>query len=987
MQRQFNRLKDRVSTLSNHHQKFIRVIEKYGELLIDRLEEKGRIEKVHLWKKAYNLSEEMDIVADVARDEKEKSIFLGCYYAFQILHMNLNSVDVLMWNLTRTEDKIPVYKQFMLDVGRQFRLLTSAYMKKIIDSHFSSENSFEYTFSSVGSLAHQDDLDVGIIDNGSGQRAEFNKAIGKLRNEMLKWALEMHLYLSEHVGEQTFSASINEYRDLLDKEIGDFVIISEMLMAVPILGSNRLFYEFVRKVIRRYYFHPNRDNIYHEGYIRSIIGEVRSLLSRQIHDDMLHLKNDGLRMLLGVILAGRTIFRIYHGNRWDVLAVLMQRDSQRKSLYQELEKAVTFLEVFRHMYQLFVAQEEEIYLDDPNVTEQMELVARTLGYDDFGAIKAWDHLLIHYHEIVQQSKEVSGKLLEEVTQHLKSISIFNPMIKGTWDKDPYRSYPGNVAIDFLRKSAFFKYSEFWDDVLEAIADDKSHVLVNFINDLCKLKPRYQELIIKKYSESSERSIYTMINFLIQLSRNKRKYDCEHLYERFNHSFLQQISENDERSIQLTKVFNQFPGVINDYLLTLDAKDQQRFMGLLDGELWSKEEFASKKRLVYLCKLHFSNSHYFKRFFVRVIGKYPEYIQYLQDVIALEQIAKGFLGSVDSVQPFKEKKKQLGHYYDLEFLRIGLETIHGAPIEKINEEFTEFSDTYLQSLFDICKKSVDEHIGKKISTKDLFAVFVAGGHAREQAFDDDYDIIMFLNDTDEEIKEYVTKIVMKMNAEIIKRGIMPHYRFANIFGEFVTLLDELDAYFDGKDEDTFIDKSQILGARMIVGSTKFEKSFAERIVKPHIFYKRENYIAPMIAEIESRHRHNLIDDSSYANIKETTGGLRDIEMVLLIYKAKYELSEPINRKLVESIYKIDPCDDFNFLIKASNFLKNLRDLYRLTVAAEDELNFDYLDRVAHIMGFENSPSYPAAQKLKDKYLECTEQVSSTINKLIDNMRVL
>lgn len=984
MQRQFNRLKDRVSTLSNHHQKFIRMIEKYGELLIERLEEKGRIEKVHLWKSAYNLSEEMDIIAGVARDEKEKSIFLGCYYAFQILHMNLSSVDVLMWNLTRTDDKIPVYKQFMLDVGRQFRLLTSTYMKKIIDSHFIPEKDFEYTISSVGSLAHQDDLDVGIIDNGASQRDEFNKVIGKLRNEMLKWALEMHMYLSEHVGEQTFSASIGEYRNLLDNEIGDFVIISEMLMAVPILGSNRLFYEFVRKVIRRYYYHPNRDNIYHEGYIRSIIGEVRSLLSRQIHEDMLHLKNDSLRMLLGVILAGRTIFRIYHGNRWDVLSVLTQRDSERKELYMELEKAVTFIEVFRHLYQLFIAQEEEIYLDDPNVSEQMELVAKTLGYKDFGAVKAWDHLLIHYHEKVQHAKEVSGRLLDGVTQHLKSISIFNPMIKGTYDKDPYRSYPGNVAIDFLRKSAFFKDSEFWDDVLETLSDEKSHVLVNFIHDVCKLKQRHQDFIIRKYSESAKRSFYTMINFLVQLSRNKRKYNCEGLFIRFNEAFLEQISKADDRSIQITKVFNQFPRLINDYLSTLKANDQRRFMGLLDGELWSNEELASKERLEYLCKLHFSNSHYFKRFFVRVIGNYPEYIQYLQDVIALEQIAKGFLGSVDSVQPFKDKKQQLGHYYDLEFLRVGLETIHGAPIEKINAEFTEFSDTYIQSLFDICKKSVDEQIGRKISTKDLFAIYVAGGHAREQAFDDDYDIIMFLNDTDDEIKNYVTKIVMKMNAEIIKRGIMPHYRFANIFGEFVTLLQDLDEYFKGNDEDTFIDKSQILGARMIVGSTKFGKSFEERIVRPHIFNKRQKYIEQMIGEIESRHRHNQTEASGFANIKETKGGLRDIEMVLLIYKAKYELREPINRKLVESICKIDPTDEFCFLIKASNFLKNLRDLYRLTVAAEDELNFDYLDRVAHIMGFENSRKKSAAQKLKEKYIECTEKVSETIKILIVNI---
>ena len=71
--------------------------------------------------------------------------------------------------------------------------------------------------------------------------------------------------------------------------------------------------------------------------------------------------------------------------------------------------------------------------------------------------------------------------------------------------------------------------------------------------------------------------------------------------------------------------------------------------------------------------------------MRVIGNYPEYIQYLENTLTLEQIAKGFLGNIDSLPEFHDKKKQLGNYYDLEFLRVGLETIRGAPIEKINTE--------------------------------------------------------------------------------------------------------------------------------------------------------------------------------------------------------------------------------------------------------------------------------------------------------------
>jgi len=985
MQRQFNRLKERVGILSNHHQKYIRTIEKYGELLIERLEEKGRIEKVHLWKYAYNLSDEMDIIADVAIDEKEKSIFLGCYYAFQILHLNLRSIDVLIWNLTRTDDKIPVYKNFMLDVGKEFRDLTSTYMRKIIDLNLRENQGVEFNIISVGSLAHQDDIDIGIIDDGQPQRSELNRVIGKLRNEMLKWAIEMHLYLSEHVGEENYSASIDEYRELLDQDVGDFVIISEMLMSFPILGSQRLYKEFIRKVNNRYYFHPNRENKYHEGYIRGIIGEVRSLLLRQMHENMINPKDDGLRMLMGLALAGRTVFRVYHGNRWDILAALRQRDPGRKELYKNLEDAITFLEVFRHIYQLFVAQEEEIYLDDPSVNEQMQSVARTLGYRDFGAITAWDHLLIHYHEKIQLAKDVAEKLLDDVAAHLRSISIFTTMVKGSWEPDQYRNYAGNLAVDFLKKSAFFKESKFWDDVLEALADKDGHVLENFIKDLRSLKPAFQDLIIQKYCQSAQRSFYSMIYFLVLLAKNKSRLKCEDLVIKFNDYFLEEAATIENRVVRLTKVFHQYPGLVNDYLMTLRTDDQIKFYHLLDGELWSKEETISKKTLENLCRLHFENSHYFRRFFVRVIENYPEYIQYLQDTAALEQIAKGFLGSVDNSPDFANKKKLLGNYYDVEFLRVGLETIQGAAIERINADFTDFSDTYLQTLFDICKKSVDEKSGETISTRDLFAIFVAGGHAREQAFDDDYDILMFLRDPDEQIKKYVTKIVVKMNAEIIKRGTMPHYRFTDTFGDYVTLIHDLDDYFSQSHEDLFIDKSQILGSRMIVGSTKFENYFEQRIIKPHIYDRCDEYIDQMIQEMKSRRLDKRNVQHGDRNIKETPGGLRDIEMVLLMYKAKYQLREPINKKLVEKICLINPNHQFCFLAEAFNFLKNLRDLYRLTISAEDVLNMEYLQRVALIMRYTDAHNGTAAEQLIEKYHQCTQQVTEAIDSLIIDLK--
>ncbi|MBN1154328.1 hypothetical protein JXB12_05340, partial [candidate division KSB1 bacterium] len=136
MQPKLNILKQRFSNLSNHHQKFLRIIETHGESLVDRLESKGKIDDVHLWKISSNFSDEMDCIIDVADDLQEKLTFLGCYHAFQILHLNIRSIDLLMSDLAQSNDKLSVYKNFMLDVGKQFQQLTATYMDKVMNLFF-----------------------------------------------------------------------------------------------------------------------------------------------------------------------------------------------------------------------------------------------------------------------------------------------------------------------------------------------------------------------------------------------------------------------------------------------------------------------------------------------------------------------------------------------------------------------------------------------------------------------------------------------------------------------------------------------------------------------------------------------------------------------------------------------------------------------------------------------------------------------------------
>jgi len=976
----FLKLRDRVAFLGNHHQKYIRSIETHKDRLIEGLEAKGKIDQVHLWKSAPNLSEEMDVILELGDTIEEKLAFLGCYYGLQFLHMNLRLTDVLQLNLTTARDRTEVFRDFIIHSGLEFRALTANYMRRLLDLFVPETERPEFVICGVGSRSDQDDIDIGIVDDGSERRDEFNKAVGKLRNEMLKHASCLHFYLSEHVVKQGYSASISDYRDLLDKEIHDFIILTEMLGAAPILGSLKLFDQFKREITWRYHYAPHQDNKYHEAYLRGILGEVRSLLIRPMQPDSIHLKDDGLRLLKSMIYVKKTIFRIDKVNPWDILRGLREKNPASKQLYDDLERALTFLDVFRHLYQLFVVQEEEIQLGDPNIADEMALVAQCMGYKNVGAVKGWDHLLIHYHESVQLAKDTVRILLESVTEHLKSITIFSSLAQTRRNQpDAPAKSKRNLAVDFIKASRFFRGTKFWDDVLETLEANNGALLHRFVHDFALLEGRYRRKLIEKYGSTGQYAFYALISLLVIVAKYQRGPEYQKLFDELNDSFLDTAAVSEGRTSKLSKLFFQYPQLINSYLMRLNEDQLIPFEKLLEDGAGTAEA-ASGARLKTLCQLHHSNSRYFRRYFTRVIRKRPEYVQYLDDLDKLRQIAHGLLGNVDYVAGSSEKKEMLADYYDLEYLRVGLETLRGVPISTTNAEFTEFSDTFLQVLFDIDKQCVDEEMGGKVATRDLLAIFVAGGHAREQAYDDDYDLIILLNSKDEQMRRYCDRIANRMNSDILKRGTLPHYRLTDHFGHYVTLVDELELLFMRDGPEVFIDKSQILGSRMIIGSTKFGKEFEDRIIRPYIFNCSGKYIAQMIAEIRSRHLNEIGKRGDAINVKEGLGGLRDIEMILLAYKAKYGLREPIDRKLVKTLCEVE-CrhkKDFETLSLSFDFLRSARDAYRLIVSADNIFHPEYMDMPAGVLGFGHPDEFIAA------YRNCTTQVAGIIERMIADL---
>ena len=139
---------------------------------------------------------------------------------------------------------------------------------------------------------------------------------------------------------------------------------------------------------------------------------------------------------------------------------------------------------------------------------------------------------------------------------------------------------------------------------------------------------------------------------------------------------------------------------------------------------------------------------------------------------------------------------------------------------------------------------------------------------------------------------------------------------------------------------------------------------------------------MVNEIESRHIHFTGKNTDMINIKETTGGLRDIEMILCIIRTFYQIRETSNFKLMIIIQSLLPefSKDFQKLFHAYEFLRKIRILHRLTVAAEDSLNLHYMNNLVENLNW-HSKKVITPELLFDKINKTLRSVNRTCTNIL------
>ncbi|MBN1543514.1 hypothetical protein JW992_15340 [candidate division KSB1 bacterium] len=989
MDAKFEKILRRARNLGNHHRKYIFQIEQNIDPLLMHLEQAMMLDRVHLIGSPISYKEEVKLISGLADSVPEKLQDLGCYFALHFLQMNLSALDALKLEImTCKTEPTAIFRNFMLQVGHDFRKLTAAYMEQLLQIFLPLDRSPEYIFLGVGTRSDQDDIDIGVVDRGDEEREVLNQAISRMSSEMFKKAICLHFHLSEHVGSpQSFSASIDEYRELLNKEIHDFVIITEMLGAARIIGSRKLFSDFRRLVTMRYYYNPNdaSQTKFHEGYLRGIVGEVRSLYFREFLTDTISPKTDGLRMIKAGLYAAKTIFNLRQVNAWLIVDTLKQRDRKRLAFYEELEKPLTFLETFRYLYQLLIGQEEEILLSQPHARDNIALVAEMMGYESVGGAQITDFFLTDYYKNVMSAKETIQQLMPSVIHHLTGVTVFGKLLRHKRVTMEGERRLGNLAVRFLKETRFFKGTRFWDDIIRVLEQKDGRVLKRLVGDLCSLSPTQQEQVLEGLCEWAWNSFVATFQFLTLLHRYRESLPDYYFFEKFNVIFFHRMRGTEEEARRLSIVFKFYPKLLHDYISLLNDKQRRKFAKWLDSEIWDRVLIPSRNRLQYLLKLHYGTSKYFKRVMNTVLQAYPEYINYLDQPQRLGLIAQGHFAEVERASSAKSKLKRLLDYHHFEFFRVCLQVLTDTPSMQVASEFTEFSDNYLRTLFDTCKQDCDERREVRFSTRDLLGVFVTGGHGHMLAFDDDYDLIVLLDSNDTNLLDYSNGIMSRMHQELVKTGCMPHYRLSDYTSSYVCTFQQLKELLDSSPHP-FIDMSQLLGARMIVGSAALLRSFEQSFIIPYAFEQSDNYARQMIDEVRSRHASFYCEMEDGINIKESPGGLRDIEMLLLICRAVFHIREHSNFKLLLLLSSRNPIQSelFQDLYNQYEFLRKIRNLNRLMIAADDVISFEHLDSLTENLLKTSPESLSRGRNLAKQIGRSTAQVKKNIDIIFDQL---
>jgi hypothetical protein len=941
------RLLARTGELGTHFKRQLLVLDKSLDHFLDRMESRRMMERLDLWRTADDPRAGMALVTTLTDDPDEELRFLRTYFAVQFLLLDLGAGDKLKLALASRRERTVAYRDFVVTLGNAFVRLSTAYLESLVRHFVVGAKEMEWALLGVGTLRDQDDIDVALIDDGGPGHEAFNAGFARIAHEMLRSASPLHFYLAERMGGTTYTAPLAAFVDLADREVYDHVLLSEIGNSSLLLGSKHLYRAFQERVADRYFQGARLQHRYHEVFVRGLTGEVRTLLLGHLPHDRIHFKNDGLRIIKGLTHVFRAIHGVHVGDPFRALDQLAGLPGQSREHFRRLSRSLAFLETMRTLYQIYHVQDEDVVVDGSG--EALDRVADTMGYRRRGVLTPHTQLLADYYDEVQTTRRVAEALVQEVKRYLQQTGAIHCVLH-----DPQPG--GNRARAFVRSLRDIPGNRYWYDVIEALEEPGQSFLPALVADFASLSEAERLPLVDDFVAWARDNLFALMHFtrLLHAAGTPQARD---LARALNLAFLEQGGTRDFPA-RLAELFQLVPALFQEYLSLLSPDEARRLAALLTGVTLVDEGVArTVSTILSLGRLYHSTSRFCSRIGRAVALAHPEYLSRLDNPEFLSSIGNGLLAMAGSTRNVTRRKEFLTEYFRVEWLRCSRMLLQGVPLDVIHREYTDFSDAFFTTLYRVARREAQEDLGQGVETRDCTAIFATGGRGREEAFDDDLDLIVVSDGLSEEGLAFLQHILARMNHVIVRLGVFPQYRMADHFGSFVTPLPVLADHLRRDDPNIFLDMTEFLELRMVEGNAHFHSHLRKTLVDGILFHERREYLLGALA-------HELSDRRAYfsgkdhpqragINVKEHPGGLREMELALLYHKVAKRLHLPVNLDLFERIAALEDLlpderghgADLRALREHFGFLKRLRHLNRVLVAVDDTLRPDTAELLA------------------------------------------
>lgn len=290
---------------------------------------------------------------------------------------------------------------------------------------------------------------------------------------------------------------------------------------------------------------------------------------------------------------------------------------------------------------------------------------------------------------------------------------------------------------------------------------------------------------------------------------------------------------------------------------------------------------------------------------------------------------------------------------------------GVPATILLERYTWLIDQLVVIAWDFYLK---QHTTERLATVDVELLAVGGyGRGELHPFSDVDLLILLANDEYEEAKEFIENFL----------------RFLWDIGLEIghSARSVRDCTKEAKADITIM--TNLLEARHLTGNSKLFKILDDKIRAPRS-WSPEKFFNGKVEE--QRQRHAQYQDTAYSlepNLKESPGGLRDLQTILWVYNRHFGVRSFKDMKEQDLIND----DEYRILIRARNILWKMRSgLHLITNRHEDRLLFDTQRQIAEEFGYVDTANHLAVEQLMKRYYRTAKHVIYLNEILLAHYRV-